>query len=54
MKHKIDTWMETQKEADERIEKLKEQERIRDILRKEFIIFNNQTSSTTKRDSKGK
>ena len=35
--------METQKEADESLEKLKEQERIRDILRREFIIFSNQS-----------
>ena len=43
MQEKIDHWMDKQKEADKRLEKLKEHERFKEILRKEFIILNNQS-----------
>lgn len=49
MQEKIDIWMEKQKEADKRLEKLKEQERFKEILRKEFITLNNQSKFYNKK-----
>lgn len=49
MQRKIDGWLQKQKEADKRLEKLKEQERVRDILRREFIALNNQSKYYNKK-----
>jgi len=43
MQDKINVWLQKQKQADLRLEKLKEQERLQEILRKEFITLNNQS-----------
>ena len=49
MQQKINVWLQKQREADMRLEKLKEQKRIRDILRKEFITLNNQSKYFNKK-----
>ena len=49
MQRKIDGWLQKQKEADKRLAKLKEQERVRDILRREFIALNNQSKYYNKK-----
>ncbi|CAI2361509.1 unnamed protein product [Moneuplotes crassus] len=49
MAKKINIWLDKQKEADKRLEKLKEQERVREILRREFIQLNNQSKFYNKK-----
>ena len=48
MQEKINNWLAKQKEADKRLEKLKEHEKFKEILRKEFIILNNQSKFQNK------
>lgn len=49
MQQKINIWLDKQKEADLRLEKQKEQERIKEILRREFIQLNNQSKFYNKK-----
>lgn len=49
MQMKINHWLEKQKEADKRLEKMKEQEHFQEILRKEFITLNNQSKFYNKK-----
>jgi hypothetical protein len=49
MQEKINNWLEKQKEADKRLEKLKEEEHFKEVLRKEFITLNNQSKFYNKR-----
>lgn len=49
MQKKIDMWLDKQKEADQRLEKLKEQEKMKDLIRKEFITLNNQSKFFNKK-----
>lgn len=43
MQQKINNWLGKQNEAEKRLQKLKDQEKYKEILRKEFITLNNQS-----------
>lgn len=49
MQKRIDSYLDKQKQAEDRLEKLKEHERIKEILRREYINLNNESKNVNKK-----